>query len=73
MYAGFMIAQSILDSSAEDLHRQVNVNVIGLTLCAKEAINQMRQNKVDDAHVINVSDDTKHITTAELFNFIRVK
>ena len=57
------MAKSILDMSAEEMRRQTEVNMVGLTLCAKEAINQMRQNGVDDGHVINVcqnknSEDT---------------
>ena len=51
---GLAVAKSILDMSAEEMHRQIDVNVVGLTLCAKEAINQMRQNGVDDGHVVNV-------------------
>ena len=53
-YLGLAVAKSSLDMSAEEMHRQIDVNVVGLTLCAKEAINQMRQNGVDDGHVVNV-------------------
>jgi short-subunit dehydrogenase len=44
-----------LDGSSEDLKKMLDLNVLGLSLCTKEALQSMKERGVDDGHIIHIN------------------
>ncbi|XP_067012030.2 dehydrogenase/reductase SDR family member 11 [Anabrus simplex] len=53
--AGISGGKSLLDGNPVEWRHILNVNVVALCLCTREAIRSMRSRSVDDGHVINIS------------------
>jgi len=58
--AGMSTSESLLDGKYENWKKMLNINVLGLCLCTKLSIDSMRENKIDDGHVIMISSIVGH-------------
>ena len=45
----------ISDGSTEDWKKMLDLNVVGLSLCTREAIQIMKEKGVDDGHIIHIN------------------
>ena len=45
---------TLLDGATADWQSQLEINVLALCICTREAIQQMRQRGIDDGHVIHI-------------------
>jgi short-subunit dehydrogenase len=43
------------DGSTEELKKMLDVNVLGLSVCTKEALQSMKERGVDDGHIIHIN------------------
>jgi NAD(P)-dependent dehydrogenase (short-subunit alcohol dehydrogenase family) len=43
------------DGPPERWRNIIDINVLGLSICTKEAIQCMREKAVDDGHIININ------------------
>ncbi|XP_071946357.1 dehydrogenase/reductase SDR family member 11-like [Antedon mediterranea] len=76
--AGLSIDCPLMSGKTEDWRRLLEVNVLGLSVCTREALSQMESKGVDDGHIFNLSSlgghkvlegipfycGTKHMVTA---------
>ncbi|XP_076041186.1 dehydrogenase/reductase SDR family member 11-like isoform X2 [Oratosquilla oratoria] len=53
--AGMSRNSSLLDGTPEEWREMLNLNVVALCLCTREAVASMREREVDDGHVIQIS------------------
>ncbi|XP_049775989.1 farnesol dehydrogenase-like [Schistocerca cancellata] len=58
--AGVFSDSQITEGSTEEFRRMLEVNVLGLTLCTKEAVNLMRAKGIDDGHIVNIGSVAGH-------------
>jgi len=65
--AGFATKETLLELTADQMRAMLDVNVVGLTLCASKAANSMLARKVD-GHIININSMSGHRLTGR-FNF----
>ncbi|KAK7603109.1 hypothetical protein V9T40_003108 [Parthenolecanium corni] len=59
--AGIGGTSSLLEGSFNEWRNMLNVNVIALSLCAKEAVKSMRKRNVQCGHIIHLSSNAAHI------------
>ena len=52
--AGLAYNTSILEGKVEQWSSIFNVNVLGLTICSREAVKSMKEKGIDDGHIINI-------------------
>ncbi|XP_044104416.1 dehydrogenase/reductase SDR family member 11 isoform X2 [Neovison vison] len=62
--AGLARPDTLLSGSTSGWKDMFNVNVLGLSICAREAYQSMKERKVDDGHIININSATKYAVTA---------
>lgn len=61
---------SLLDGKTESWQKMIDVNVIGLCICTRESIKLMRENGIDDGHVIHLSSFSGHrVPSTDIFHF----
>ncbi|KAF4531863.1 hypothetical protein B566_EDAN000891 [Ephemera danica] len=53
--AGLFYSVNLTDVSAEKLRKIFDVNVVGLSLCTREVVKDMRDRGVDDGHIFHMS------------------
>eukprot|EP00118_Oscarella_pearsei_P024918 m.307116 g.307116 ORF g.307116 m.307116 type:complete len:255 (+) comp41917_c0_seq1:40-804(+) len=58
--AGLSSGDNIIDGSTEGWRNTLDVNVLALCICSREAVKQMREKGVDDGHIINLSSMSGH-------------
>lgn len=58
--AGYLGIAALLDVTTEQINQILQTNVAGLTLCSKEAINSMIDNKIDDGHIVTINSIAGH-------------
>jgi short-subunit dehydrogenase len=46
---------SLSDGSTEELRKMLELNVLGLSVCTKEALQSMKERAVDDGHIIHIN------------------
>ena len=46
---------SITDGPVSQWRSVLDLNVLGLSICTKEALQSMKERGVDDGHIINIS------------------
>ncbi|XP_069683461.1 farnesol dehydrogenase-like isoform X3 [Periplaneta americana] len=51
---------SIIDGPNEGLKEMLDLNVLGLSMCTKEALQLMKEKGVDDGHIIHINSDVGH-------------
>lgn len=58
--AGLGNKGSLCDGDTDVWRNMLNVNVLGLSICTREAIKSMKERGVDDGHVIHISSVVAH-------------
>ncbi|KAJ8667341.1 hypothetical protein QAD02_009003 [Eretmocerus hayati] len=62
--AGVLYPDTILDSNADNLSETLEVNVLGATLCAREALRSMMRQQIDNplffGHIVNINSLAGH-------------
>ncbi|XP_047106107.1 farnesol dehydrogenase-like [Schistocerca piceifrons] len=58
--AGVFSDSQLTEGSTEEFRRMLEVNVLGLTLCTKEAVNLMRAKGIGDGHIVNIGSVAGH-------------
>jgi short-subunit dehydrogenase len=46
---------SFIDGSTEELKKMLDLNILGLSVCTKEALQSMKERGVDDGHIIHIN------------------
>ncbi|KDR14279.1 hypothetical protein L798_11728, partial [Zootermopsis nevadensis] len=65
--AGVAIDSSLIDGSTEDLKKMLDLNILALSVCTKEALKSMKERGVDDGHIININSVAGHIPPQDYF------
>ncbi|PNF16593.1 Dehydrogenase/reductase SDR family member 11 [Cryptotermes secundus] len=71
--AGVADYNTLTDGPWENWRKIIDVNVLGYSLCAKEALQSMRGKGVDDGHIININSETAHIMPPAIFMYAASK
>ncbi|XP_071946356.1 dehydrogenase/reductase SDR family member 11-like [Antedon mediterranea] len=58
--AGLSIDCPLMSGKTEDWRHLLDVNVLGLSICTREALNQMTERGVDDGHIFHLSSVGGH-------------
>ncbi|XP_060552493.1 dehydrogenase/reductase SDR family member 11-like isoform X2 [Ruditapes philippinarum] len=58
--AGLSQAAPLLSGKTEQWKNMLDVNVLGLCMCTREAVKSMRERGVDDGHVIQINSGVGH-------------
>ncbi|XP_069683458.1 farnesol dehydrogenase-like isoform X1 [Periplaneta americana] len=58
---------SIIDSSTDELKKMLDLNVLGLSMCTKEALQLMKEKGVDDGHIIHINSTAGHAPPGGIF------
>jgi len=58
--AGLLKDSPLLSGDSDHWREMLDVNVIALSLCSREAVKSMRNRSVDDGHIINISSMGGH-------------
>ncbi|KAF7665676.1 hypothetical protein LDENG_00136530 [Lucifuga dentata] len=53
--AGLAHSEPLLSGKTEAWRNMIDVNVLALSICAREAYKSMKERNVDDGHIINIS------------------
>ncbi|XP_068235041.1 dehydrogenase/reductase SDR family member 11-like [Palaemon carinicauda] len=61
--AGMSYNDSLLEGTPDQWREMLNVNVVALCHCTKEAVKSMRERGVDDGHIIHISSILGHKVT----------
>jgi len=61
--AGMSHNKSLLEGTPEQWREMVNINVVGLCLCTREAVSSMRERGVDDGQIIHINSMSGHRVT----------
>ncbi|KAI5700181.1 hypothetical protein M8J76_003471 [Diaphorina citri] len=59
--AGVSGQMSLLEGSVEEWRHILEVNVIALSICTREAVKSMKRRDVSDGHIIHMSSNVGHI------------
>ena len=51
----FLTLSKISDGSGDDFKKMLDLNVFGLSVCTREAIQIMKEKGVDDGHIIHIN------------------
>ncbi|XP_029571102.1 dehydrogenase/reductase SDR family member 11 [Salmo trutta] len=58
--AGLAHSESLLNGKTDGWRTMIDVNVIALSICTREAYQSMKERKVDDGHIININSMSGH-------------
>uniref|UniRef100_UPI003AADFC85 dehydrogenase/reductase SDR family member 11-like isoform X1 n=1 Tax=Centroberyx gerrardi TaxID=166262 RepID=UPI003AADFC85 len=58
--AGLAHPESLLNGKTSGWRNMLDVNVIALSICAREAYQSMKERNVDDGHIININSMSGH-------------
>ncbi|XP_045613493.1 dehydrogenase/reductase SDR family member 11 [Procambarus clarkii] len=61
--AGMSHGHSLLEGTTEEWREMLDINVVGLCLCTREAVASMRARNVDDGQIIHISSMSGHRVT----------
>lgn len=61
--AGMSHNHTLLDGTPEEWREMLDVNVVGLCLCTREAVASMRERNVDDGQIIHINSMSGHRVT----------
>ncbi|KAM9318132.1 dehydrogenase/reductase SDR family member 11-like [Pholidichthys leucotaenia] len=62
--AGLAHPEPLLSGKTEGWKNMIDVNILGLSICTREAYQSMKERKVDDGHIINLSSMSGHRVVA---------
>ncbi len=52
--AGIGITATLLDGSVDEWKKILDINILGLSICTREAVKSMKEKGIDDGHIINI-------------------
>lgn len=55
---GFALPTPLLSASTKYMRKMLDVNVLALTICTREAVKRMRERGVDDGHIIHINSSS---------------
>jgi len=58
--AGFASPDDLLTGRTEKWREMLDLNVLGLSICAREVLRLMEKNKINDGHIVNVNSMGGH-------------
>nr|CAD7198837.1 unnamed protein product [Timema douglasi] len=58
--AGVGTNQTLIENTTSELRKILDVNVLGLSICTREAVKSMRERGVDDGHIIHINSIAGH-------------
>nr|CAD7200809.1 unnamed protein product [Timema douglasi] len=58
--AGVGTNHSIIENQTSEISKVFNLNVLGLSICTREAVKSMRERGVDDGHIIHINSIAGH-------------
>ncbi|XP_067015293.1 farnesol dehydrogenase [Anabrus simplex] len=58
--AGVLGETALTEAETEEWRRQLDVNVLALSICTREAVKSMRERSVDDGHIIHINSIAGH-------------
>nr|CAD7262171.1 unnamed protein product [Timema shepardi] len=58
--AGVGTIQTLIENTTSELRKILDVNVLGLSICTREAVKSMRERGVDDGHIIHINSIAGH-------------
>nr|CAD7423474.1 unnamed protein product [Timema monikensis] len=58
--AGVGTIQTLIENTTSELRKILDVNVLGLSICTREAVKSMRERGVDDGHLIHINSVAGH-------------
>lgn len=59
--AGTASANSLVDGPIENWRYILELNILGLSICTKEALQSMKERNVDDGHIVHINSVSGHI------------
>ncbi|XP_069683455.1 farnesol dehydrogenase-like [Periplaneta americana] len=65
--AAVLYDNSIIDGPTEELKKMLDLNVLGLSMCTKEALQVMKEKGVDDGHIIHINSVAGHMPSPGRF------
>ncbi|XP_023724005.1 farnesol dehydrogenase-like [Cryptotermes secundus] len=71
--AGVCDFNNLTDGPPEKWRNIIDINVLGLSMCTREAIQSMREKAVDDGHIININSVLGHGTPFAAFMYAASK
>ncbi|XP_055337730.1 dehydrogenase/reductase SDR family member 11-like [Paramacrobiotus metropolitanus] len=69
--AGFSHYTTLTDGDAEQWEQMLNVNVLAVAVCSKEAIGLMRKHGDNSGHIVNISSNLAHYGPPSDHNYLR--
>ncbi|XP_067864286.1 dehydrogenase/reductase SDR family member 11a isoform X4 [Heptranchias perlo] len=63
--AGLAHPEPLLSGRTEYWRNMIDVNVIAMSICTREAYQSMKERNIDDGHIININSLVGHITHPE--------
>ncbi|KAM7412861.1 hypothetical protein PAMA_020312 [Pampus argenteus] len=58
--AGLALPESLLGGTTNNWRNMLDVNVLALSICTREAYQSMKERNVDDGHIININSMSGH-------------
>ncbi|KAK6473405.1 dehydrogenase/reductase SDR family member 11 isoform X1 [Huso huso] len=58
--AGLARAEPLLSGKTEGWRNMIDVNVLALSICTREAYQSMKERNIDDGHIININSMSGH-------------
>ncbi|XP_021929710.1 farnesol dehydrogenase-like [Zootermopsis nevadensis] len=58
---------SLINGSTEEMKKMLDLNVLGLSVCTKEALQSMKERGVDDGHIIHINSLAGHMPPGEKY------
>ncbi|XP_069683463.1 farnesol dehydrogenase-like [Periplaneta americana] len=62
--AGVFLGGNLNESSSDDWRKIFDLNVLGLSMCTKEALQLMKEKGVDDGHIVHINSICGHTPPA---------
>lgn len=67
--AGIYKNSTLLEGKTEDWREMIEVNILALCICTRDAVQSMRDREIDDGQIIHISSMSGHRLTTKEENF----